>query len=722
MKSSHSLFGSAPYECTYPRILVPAAAYPRRGEAKSLTFRPAEVMPPPIFSSCRYRTRRGIAHAWPREALIGVWLGCFLIDFLTPFRLNAGSSYPILAPLIFSPSLGLGAACQALVECDLDPTISANSPMPLTRSSEILKFLILGGPIAALMNSTWGTSALYLAHIITKEVVAFTWLNWWIGDTIGVMVVTPIILSLFGKPGTLWSKRRWAIAIPLAIAMALNVTFFFNAEGREARTTKLEFERTANRIANQVRKNFEGYLDSLYGIETVLKTHDIVTRQIFHDAATRWLERYSGIYDLAWIPRVPDPLRRAHERKMRRDGFLGMARILAPEKDGILARAPRRAEYLPGDFVEPFRESESVIGFDMSGSDERLRAIYQTRDTGKPAATSPLQLVQAVSDRHAVLVFQAVYKGDESSVEARRRNWIGVVSAVIRMRDVIETSFRGQSDDQLKLALFDDTPSKGKPIYLQDFESTSPALPFPLTVFETPLTLADRQFWLKITPTDAYVRQVWDHGPWLVLVSGMFLSGLLAAFLLAITGHSYAIEQELLERMRISDQLKRNSEELSRSNADLEHFAYASSHDMQEPLRMISTYLQLIQRRSANSFDDESRQYFSFVLEGASRMRALIIDLLEYSRVGRTGAKREETNVRALIEVAIQNLQVSIKESRTEIEVGRMPTLSIVPMEGIQLFQNLIGNAIKYRDKQRPPKIEVEARKDVGELAIFRNR
>jgi NO-binding membrane sensor protein with MHYT domain/signal transduction histidine kinase len=179
--------------------------------------------------------------------------------------------------------------------------------------------------------------------------------------------------------------------------------------------------------------------------------------------------------------------------------------------------------------------------------------------------------------------------------------------------------------------------------------------------------------------------------------------------LLTVMAHVGAQLGQLMERTRAQENLARKAEELARSNADLEVFAYVASHDLQEPLRMVTSYTQLLARRYKGKLDTDADDFISFAVDGARRMQTLILDLLCYSRVTTKGQSLQLTQTKAACATALQNLQTSIKECNAVVNVGAMPSVLADEAQVAQLFQNLIGNALKYRNERRP-EIQVTAR------------
>lgn len=172
-------------------------------------------------------------------------------------------------------------------------------------------------------------------------------------------------------------------------------------------------------------------------------------------------------------------------------------------------------------------------------------------------------------------------------------------------------------------------------------------------------------------------------------------------------------EVELLKRYKDTllsqrDTISAQNEKLTDANKDLMQFAYAVSHDLKEPLRMIGSYSQLIQRRYTTNLDESSEEFFGYVNEGVSRMNKLLDDLLKYAIIGRDDNQDwEEVSLKEILEVNQFNLQLAIEESNANITSNQLPTIQTNRAYISQLFQNLISNAIKFTQKNKPPKIEI---------------
>jgi PAS domain S-box-containing protein len=175
-----------------------------------------------------------------------------------------------------------------------------------------------------------------------------------------------------------------------------------------------------------------------------------------------------------------------------------------------------------------------------------------------------------------------------------------------------------------------------------------------------------------------------------------------------------SVERDITERKQAEEDLKKTLADLERSNKELEQFAYVASHDLQEPLRMVSSYTQLLERRYKDKLDADAKEFIAYAVDGATRMQRLIQDLLAYSRVSSKGKPLNPTDCNAVLGQVRINLSVAIEESNARVTHDELPIVMADETQLVQVFQNLIGNAIKFCSEE-PPRIHVSAEKNEKE-------
>ena len=230
-----------------------------------------------------------------------------------------------------------------------------------------------------------------------------------------------------------------------------------------------------------------------------------------------------------------------------------------------------------------------------------------------------------------------------------------------------------------------------------------------------------------------HTPELWDNGA-AVAISALMLAGVLAIPSLFLTIQQAAetlrrakddleiqvaqrteelreanihLSVELDERRRAEMQLARYADELARSNAELEQFAYVASHDLQEPLRMVASFTQLLGKRYRGKLDRDADEFIGFAVDGANRMQRLINDLLAYSRVGTRGKPFKPVDSKVILGEATDNLTKAIEESGAVITQDALPLVMGDEVQLLQVFQNLIANAIKFHGPE-PPQIQVK--------------
>ena len=180
---------------------------------------------------------------------------------------------------------------------------------------------------------------------------------------------------------------------------------------------------------------------------------------------------------------------------------------------------------------------------------------------------------------------------------------------------------------------------------------------------------------------------------------------------IGVLGETFNVMAESIQKANdeLESRVATRTADLKRSNEDLEQFAYVASHDLQEPLRMVSSYTQLLSRRYTGRLDSDADEFIGFAVDGAKRMQALINDLLMYSRVGRQDGHQEMIDSQDVVEEALLNLKSRIKDSESIVTFSDLPTLVADRKQLVSVFQNLISNSVKYRSATRDSRIAISA-------------
>ncbi len=474
-------------------------------------------------------------------------------------------------------------------------------------------------------------------------------------------------------------RARWAVVAVPAVIVALGAsTAIALDQGMRDRAEDRRSERL-DAVTTALNRRLDAYAELLYGVRGLF---DAVgarpTRLLFrrHVAAQEVGRRLPGVRVVGFAERVARRDLPAFTARVNRDAAapgLGYPRF-APYP------ASARSELVVIDYVEPQRGNERAFGLDLLSEPVRRAAMQRTRRTGRPAATAPVTLVQETGRQRGFLVMLAV-PGDAPLFH-------GTAYAAFRMGDLIDGAVGPRLADA-------DLEIRDGPVLAADTRPGQDARAGDvrrMAVFGRPWSLA-------YNPDDEALSAAEQAVPW-VVGAGALLLALVVAQLLRAQAATERRARALAERM---------TADLAASNAELERFAYIASHDLQEPLRAVTGFVGLLRRQYADRLDDRGRGYLSHVERGAGRMRALIVDLLEYSRADASPVA--PCDLEPAWEQAVTNLRAPIEAAQARVSAGPLPVVMADSPRMVQVFEQLLANAIAYRG-DAPPEIRAEARRD----------
>jgi signal transduction histidine kinase len=497
-------------------------------------------------------------------------------------------------------------------------------------------------------------------------------------------------------------RRAASIAVPaLILAAAVLVHLALVSAGDRAEAERLD--RRAEQVANALERRVRTYGDVLYSVHGLFRSSDHVTRQEFHEnlASQRIFGRHPGVQVIGYAEWADageaGALAARVDREARVSGLGYPAFAVGPEPD--------RTPQAPITYLEPVQGNAPAFGFDFLSERNRRDAVLRTLRTGRPEATAIVRLIQERGHQNGFLVMLGVRRPDGRPH--------GAAYAAFRMGDLVRGAVGGarRGDD---LEIYDRgenghvrTPIAGAGLGF-DSDRSREAGALRHAAHGSRLVDIDvmgRDWTLYYAPREALRTDVETALAWLPLLLGALLAGL-CAWLVRASARTERRALALAERM--TEHLRASQTELARSNAELERFAYVASHDLREPLRTITGFLGLLSRRHRDRLDDDGREFVDMAVDGAKRMDRLIADLLEFSRAGRRETEPEAIDVGAAWGVAVRNLGAAIAESGAEVTAGPLPTVLADRGEMVQVLQNLLGNAIKYRNGH-PPHIHAAA-------------
>ena len=401
-----------------------------------------------------------VATRWGWSGLVGVWLGSFAV--------NLAPGAPAIAAV-----LGVGAALQALIGARL--IRRAVGPVAaLERGAEISWFFLLGGPIACVTAASWGVAVLYIAGSLTAGQLGFSWVTWWVGDTIGVILGAPIVLALFARPRAVWRPRVVNVALPLVVASVGVIVLFVAASRAETERQRGELSKRGTILAHAIGQRIDRFTDTVQSTADFIAANPQLTSGQFATFASGAFGRTKDMQALAWCKREP--------------AFNGHEPFVVT-------------------FVEP---SHEFVGFDFTFEPTRADAVTRAQVTRKVAATRPIRLLGG--GRGFALVAPVMVDGSLA----------GVATAGFSIDALVTRATRGLDLDGVGISIRDVTKEPEALLGTLD-----------RSAWEHELVVAGEKWRIGVSPVGPPARAL---QAWLVLAAGLAVVCMLGTVLLAVTG------------------------------------------------------------------------------------------------------------------------------------------------------------------------------------------
>lgn len=487
---------------------------------------------------------------WP-----GVFLGSFALNIWV--TLAAGQAATPIA-FALSAAIGSGAALQALFGAWLIRRF-LGFPNTLSRGGEVIRFLLLGGAVGCLMSATVGISSLWLAGVVSADNLLFSWWTWWVGDTLGVLLGTPIILTFFSEPKSLWRARRWPVALPMALVTMVIVPSFIAASHWESQRITLEFRKRAALLQQTLESNIRLKLDAIHALRDFSYGVEKMDFKGFSTFTAGMLSRHPSLHAISYNARVRSHERTAFEAAIQREVDPDFT-INERSPEGILGPAADRSEYVTVTYIQPLDANRKALGFDVASNPVRKTALDLARDTNQLVATGRVNLVQDRYSQAGVLVFLPVFpiNAKQASAEERGALLQGYFVGVFRVGELLASALKGVDPQEISAGLYDARPTQGSSPFLAGYGGGQERWNEDIALesglghagpwWSESFDFGGRQWRLELSPTRTLLETQRSWGPWFVLAGGLLFASLLGAFLLLLTGRTARVEDLVLKR------------------------------------------------------------------------------------------------------------------------------------------------------------------------------
>lgn len=490
---------------------------------------------------------------WGNPLLLGVFFGSTLLN--TSIALSNGAPFGVSTVLVAS-EIAVGSCLAAWFGSVLIKRF-VGFPNDLLEEKSIFLFFIIGGPLASCVSATVGVTVLWGNGLVSAHQYLNSWMTWWTGDAIGVLIATPFVFILFSKPRVLWRGRLKTVGVPLLISCALIVSIFIGSSHSEQQKIERKFDVDAKEIAENLFSNLERHIEVLTPLKGHFLASDDVSAESFRIFTTGVLNAESSIGALSWNQKVLHADKEAYEKRIVADGFKNFF-IYDYDVNRQQIPAQHRESYVVISYIEPYSKNSRAQGFNVASESVRQQALLLANQTGLPTMTAPLTLVQNKPSELSYLIFMPVYKTLEipNTVEMRDQLLIGYVTALVGVNRVIDVVHRRFPKADFVLQLDDITNPQSTVRLYQDAEPVTKIAESFRRVNE--YKIAGRDFRLTVVPTSKNIEKQLSVESWYVLVGGLLFCSLLGGFLLLVTGRaqyiSSLVERRTLELESILDE------------------------------------------------------------------------------------------------------------------------------------------------------------------------
>ena len=494
---------------------------------------------PPGYSSPLYPAA-GVALAglliFGRGALPGIALGSLWVNLSIRGGLQGLTTAALLMPAI----IAMGATLQALAG-DLLIKRFVRQPLELAAPREVLGFL--GAGIGScLVSPTIANLALWLSGTVPAADVPFSAATWWIGDVLGVLIATPILLTLLGRPRAAWAPRRLSVGLSLGLVTVLLALGILQVAQWNSERLRSAFDRDATGAFAAMRAQLHEPMQALEALHSVFVASDDVSPEEMRLATRAWLAPRT-VQAIGWSERLRREDVPAFEARVRAEGMPGFSVF---DRTGAGARAAPGNELLVIRYIEPPAGNSAALGLNVLSVTAAHAAVEGARNTGKPAATAGFRLTQQLEGENetGVVIYQALY-APRTPTEAQRASSLrGVVFVTLRMDEQLN-ALLPEVPAYLQLCIVDTSAGQARRRLAgpAGCESVTPAL---LDV--RPLRYAGREWELRVFADPGNLPDSHGGDVWLFALVGLLSTAMLAGFLLTLTGRARRVETAVRER------------------------------------------------------------------------------------------------------------------------------------------------------------------------------
>ena len=500
---------------------------------------------------------------WGKNLWPAVLLGSLASNILATLQ-----SIDTIDSTILTSSVLIASAStlQAIVAMQLSGKWLGPGVPRLDSAKPILLFFLLTGPVACLIAPSLGVSIVLALGVIPSSLAVSSWFNWWIGDSMGVVIVSPLAFCLLAHPRQLWSSRLLRVALPLSLTLLTLTAVFIQVYRAEQSRIQLVFDSKAKSMDRLIVENTSNAIDIGLSLGNYLANANPINRKQFAVFSQSLLARHPEIQVLEWLPKVSHAELPAFELAVQAEGYPDF-KVVEQDAHGKRVPVQAREEYFPILFLQPMPGNEPAFGLDTFSQPLSKQTKERARITKRPSLSQRLKLMQQPNTESGILLSFPII--DPSAPETIA----GFASTVILPAVLVETALKGLDLTLFALRIVDLSAPADQSLLFSKTVANELTTDTGLSPWQHEFLFCDRKWQITIAADSHFLNRHTSLLPWLILLGGLSLTGLLSFFLLTLSGRTAQVESLInartLELQKANIALKATEQTLRESETRL---------------------------------------------------------------------------------------------------------------------------------------------------------
>jgi signal transduction histidine kinase/sensor domain CHASE-containing protein/ActR/RegA family two-component response regulator len=647
-----------------------------------------ELAIPPGFASAVWPAS-GVALALiillsSKYVIAGTFTASFALNLQLVFDVHGSLTWlNIVVPLF----IALGAALQLAAGYVLF-RFFLGKKIITDVARNIILFSLVVVPFSCLVSASIGTAALATNNVISQDAIVFSWFTWWLGDSIGILLFTPMLIVMFAKKSHFKFSRRLQVVIPTAVIFTCVCVLFFWSIDNSNKNMERGFDVKAKRYTQNIEERLNISSSKVKSYQAFFQGSDYISYKEFVTYSQALLGDESALHAVGWTEVTLDSEREISVKSLRDQGYKDFD-FKAPSSMGMV-KVKKKKVYYPILYIYPYKSNKRALGLDLSELPGRLELLKKIAVTGKGRVTPPITLVQEKADEKSIIIYLPVWQKYPKDEVLR-----GYVSGVYRASGILGGVLNDAEKNNIGISITDIT-DEFKPKKL--IERKVDLHPY-IKSKTYDIEFQGSKYRVKFSPSSGYEGNKSDWVSWVILIFGFLISALLQAFILMMSG---AIEHtNEVVKMR-TKQLTKAIEKAESASKAKSMFLANMNHELRTPLNAIVGLVNLCLK---TTLTDKQAEYLYQAKLATHTLMSLINQSLDYAKIesGKLELENLEFDLSAIIKkiYAVFNMQALQKNIEFNLhidgELSRYFLGDALRVE--QVLLNICSNAIKFTDQ-----------------------